>query len=300
MKTQEETAFRTCLRILGHWKKLVKGGQYDAPNSGVGFSYMIEITEDFRREMVDNIRLCPSSEEKKDLIIYYIDEIERKLFKGEEFYDSDNLKEDLPQWASPQFQNSIAEKFPDRIYALFEHVCRIIEDYCKAFKIPLVEICPDRFMAVSHFSRDILTTKDGKSELESPEKFSHPEKLSEYYDTNTARLKDVLKTKGFYNIKMVKALSPGSVQKLIEFLSTNDLPYQIAMLDFLGFIMYLQKEYCDTKRLLYKELGDILGYGERTIQGNVNSLYRSTKDSKNRYTAYRYKETVDKDYQKLK
>jgi hypothetical protein len=273
-------------------------GQYNLSSSAYGFSLMY--AEDFRKELAENILHCPTAEEKKDLIIFIHNEIERKLFKDEVFYDSEIVEYDMPEWANPQFQRSLIKKSPDGIYSLFARMCRIIEDVCKSYKIPVVETCSDRYMALSHFSMNPLLNK-GETKILSSSEFIKEQQLPTEIDmTNTERLKKKLKIHKFYDLKMVKGLPDGAAEKLVELISTHDLPYQIAMLDYLGFINFFEKEYCVTKNILYKDLGVILGYHERTVQGNFNSLYKTTEDSKKRYTAHRYKETVKKDYQTLK
>ena len=61
---------------------------------------------------------------------------------------------------------------------------------------------------------------------------------------NTKRLKNELKKYGFYDLTKVSELRENS-DKLIQLLSDNELPYQIAMLYYLGFLKHLEKEYCN-------------------------------------------------------
>ena len=116
----------------------------------------------------------------------------------------------------------------------------------------------------------------------------------------TSILTEKLNENKFFELEKVNKLNETSKEKLIEFISTNEVPYQIAMFDFLGFITYINKEYCNTKQELNKILAEILNSTERTIKGNISVLNDFSKENKERYTSYNYKETVIIDYQKLK
>lgn len=116
---------------------------------------------------------------------------------------------------------------------------------------------------------------------------------------NSTKLKAVLKKYGFFDLKMVFGLPKESTEKVIEFLISNELPYQISMINFLGFIKHLEKEYF-TKVEVYRFLAEILSTTERAVKGNCNVLNESSKENKKRYTSYLYNKTVQKDYQKLK
>jgi hypothetical protein len=117
--------------------------------------------------------------------------------------------------------------------------------------------------------------------------------------TDELNFKNTLKEVGFFNLKMVKYLPKESIEKLIGFIFSGTFPYQIAMLDYLGFIKQFEKD-CITRTELYKQLGIILSVTDRLVQGNINILLPYSKGNKALYTSYTHKERVENDYQKLK
>lgn len=119
--------------------------------------------------------------------------------------------------------------------------------------------------------------------------------------TETMRLKEELRNYAFFDLKMIKALSAPSVQQLVENISSNKLPYRIAMLAFLGFDTHLLTHYCQhTKNRLNKCLADILNSDSRIVKGQLAVLDPNCKENRSRYTAYAHKELVKKYYERLK
>lgn len=133
-------------------------------------------------------------------------------------------------------------------------------------------------------------------------KITDTNKPSQQAETKTERLKAELGKYGFFELAAVKPLSEPKKQKLIELISSNNLPYCIAMFDYLGYIKHLEKEYFNLKYKLHKEVSRWFNSDKegRAVKGNISSLLKNTTENKGRYTAYKHKETVQKDYQKLK
>ena len=107
---------------------------------------------------------------------------------------------------------------------------------------------------------------------------------------------------GFFNLPKVRALSTNNVAKLSTLITSNKLPYQIAMMHFLGFIEHLEKEHFGSNFKLTKELAKWLGSSKdgRAIKGHINSLLPNSTENLQRYTAHLHKETVQNDYTALK
>jgi hypothetical protein len=72
------------------------------------------------------------------------------------------------------------------------------------------------------------------------------------------------------------------------------------MFEYLGFLKYLKAEYFKTNNKLFKVLADWFKVAERTIKGNINVLSPVSEEDRTRYTADQQKQTVKKDYEKLK
>lgn len=118
--------------------------------------------------------------------------------------------------------------------------------------------------------------------------------------TKTEGLKIEFKKYGFFSLKSLTEFSEIEINNLIKEISIKELPYQIAMVDFLGFINHLENEHCKTKNHLYKLLAKVLTTVDRAVKGNILVLNPKSEENKERYTAHLHKEQVKKDYEKLK
>jgi hypothetical protein len=121
-------------------------------------------------------------------------------------------------------------------------------------------------------------------------------------ETKTEKIKAHLLEYGFFDLPTVKPLTDVSKQKLIDLISANALPYKVAMLEYLGFIKYLERERITTKYKMYRTVSNWLEADKdgRTIRGLLNSLLPRKEKANARYTAYLHKEQVKKDYLLLK
>jgi len=121
-------------------------------------------------------------------------------------------------------------------------------------------------------------------------------------ETKTDKLKAELGKYGFFELPKVKQLSEPNKQSLVELISTNGLPYSIAMFEYLDFLKHLENEHFTAKYKLNKEVAKWFHSDKegRAVKGNISSLSEYSKEDKNKYTAHTHKETVKTDYQKLK
>jgi len=121
-------------------------------------------------------------------------------------------------------------------------------------------------------------------------------------ETKTDKLKAELGEYGFFELPKVKQLSEPNKQSLVELISTNGLPYSIAMFEFLDFLKHLETEHFTTKYKLNKEVAKWFNSDKegRAVKGNISSLSDYSTENKSKYTAHTHKETVKTDYQKLK
>lgn len=115
-------------------------------------------------------------------------------------------------------------------------------------------------------------------------------------------LKEQLSQYGFFELEKVKTLSEQSKVSIIEKIAESGLPYAIAMFDYLQFIRYLEKKHFDSKYKLNREVSKWFDSDKegRAVKGNISSLLKNTTENKDRYTAYKHKENVIKDYELLK
>jgi hypothetical protein len=119
-------------------------------------------------------------------------------------------------------------------------------------------------------------------------------------ETKTDKLKAELVKFGFFELQKVKQLSEPNQQNLFEQISTNDLPFVIAMFEYLGFIKHLKKEHFKTDYKLFKEVASWFKIDERAVKGNIYVLNEASKENRTRYTAHQQKQTVQKNYDLLK
>lgn len=116
--------------------------------------------------------------------------------------------------------------------------------------------------------------------------------------TTSDELKAKLSEHGFFSLATTKDLSLEKQDAMVELLANNDLPYVIAMLDYLGFLAHLSKAYYFKKRDLQKQVSSWF-YSDkdgRTIRGLIDSLVNPT----DRYNAKKYLPQVEKDHKELK
>ena len=89
-------------------------------------------------------------------------------------------------------------------------------------------------------------------------------------------------------------------KSLAKHIFSKKLPYQVAYLDYLGFIENINKNYSKSKTEANKLLSKILDTTERQIRGNVNVLNPNSKEDKTKYTSHLHKDNVEKHYLSLK
>lgn len=118
--------------------------------------------------------------------------------------------------------------------------------------------------------------------------------------TKSEKLQEALSKYGFDNLPKVKELIKSQKEELINKMATNKIPYQIAMLHFLGFIEYMRSNHTRTNEMLFKRLAEILDSPQRSISGNYRVLRPKTDEDTDRYTAHAHIKTVEKDYKTLK
>lgn len=142
-----------------------------------------------------------------------------------------------------------------------------------------------------------------KQPIDSLYYYTNPEALPpQPIKTKADILKEQLSQYGFFELEKVKTLSEQSKVSIIEKIAESGLPYAIAMFDYLQFIPYLEKKHFDSKYKLNREVSKWFDSDKegRAVKGNISSLLKNTTENKDRYTAYKHKENVIKDYELLK
>ena len=114
-------------------------------------------------------------------------------------------------------------------------------------------------------------------------------------------LKSNLYNNGFFELSKVKSLSHDGQSKIIELLTLNETPYNVAMFEFLGYFKYLTNELGYTNTKIHTKLSAFFNVDEQTFKCNMLVLNEKSKLRENiRYTAHLHKEKVKTDYNSLK
>jgi hypothetical protein len=107
--------------------------------------------------------------------------------------------------------------------------------------------------------------------------------------------KDGLKELGFFSLPDIANLNPDNTESFLIKLFKEGNPYKIAMFVHIKFIKHLKTS--DTAEKVYKKLASLLNISDREVKGNVLVLNDKSTESTSRYTSYKFKEQVIKDYQ---
>ena len=118
-------------------------------------------------------------------------------------------------------------------------------------------------------------------------------------ETAQMKLKNRLREYHFFELSKVKQLSNSGQDKLIESINTNEVPYNIAMFNYLGFLDFILKQFSETINDRNNIFAEILHTTTRNIKGNINILNANSKENKERFKAYNYIEITQKDYNYL-
>lgn len=152
-------------------------------------------------------------------------------------------------------------------------------------------IDPDEFLISNKFLEDL------EEEIEQARKKAPS---IQYKSTRTESLKNQLTPYKFFELDKLKDLSHSQTDQLLYLLCKEQLPYQIAMLNFLGFITHVEIQHSTSKTKMYSLVATVLQANGRAVKGNILTLTGYSTEDRDRYTAFLHKEEVEKDYENLK
>jgi len=268
--------------------------------------------EPFSLELENEILNKSSKEQKADLIKRYVS----RLMKSKNHKSGKDIKPDsetkkpaidneeivpeitrLNDLFIMDIQNNLSHelRFQQGCNTLYHLLFDELQKNCSIYDIPFVEICSKLGFPLNtikvHFP---LQDKNNLTETV----IDTPKGACE-------KLKQALLENGFFNLPKVIELNEQSKGELVKLICVNDVPYKIAMFDFLSFIDYFLTEYAATRTEMYKKFAEIFCAGnrpvsERTIQGNINDLSKNSANRDPRYTASIHREEVKNHYETLK
>jgi len=134
--------------------------------AGMDTDFQQEFVEPFRRELGLNLLTKPTFQEKKDLITFYVDELDRVIIISENFKNIqpvDLITDELlaPIWYEGQYESDDEGISEVRAHYLFSLLFVVIQEYCNLYHIPFIEICDDRF-----FNLDVINLEPTKERAE--------------------------------------------------------------------------------------------------------------------------------------
>lgn len=155
-----------------------------------------------------------------------------------------------------------------------------------------IKILKQWFAGEKKYLKEITDVMNSKPQLNQPV----------VKETEAEKLQSYIRQFGFFDLPKIKSITPQKQEELVKLISnSNNLSYQIAMFNFLGFIEHIENNYLPTKYKLYKEISKWFNKDKegRAVKGYINSLAKKN-NSGERYNANNHKEKVQKDYQALK
>ena len=119
--------------------------------------------EPFRRELGLNLLSKPAFQEKKDLIIFYLEEIDRCIIIDRSYNEIEPVNNETdgdiyPIWYNDQYETDDSGIAWVRAHILFARLFDVIQDYCNIYHIPFIEICNERNFILD--SIDLSPTRD--------------------------------------------------------------------------------------------------------------------------------------------
>lgn len=126
--------------------------------------------EPFRRELGLNLLSKSTFQEKKDMIIFYIEEIDHTIFFDRCYDEIEPVNHDTdgfyyPIWYNDQYETDDSGVARVRAHILFSRLFDVIQDYCNIYHIPFIEICNDRNFILNTI--DLSPTRDFEEITES-------------------------------------------------------------------------------------------------------------------------------------
>jgi len=162
------------------------------------------------------------------------------------------------------------------------------------------EILKEKFQVVTNSNEVQQSLKAlSYSGTKSPMSFSQALSKSHILPSKSHILQESFRLNGFFELKKIKELQIDKIDILFDEIYCNDLPFKIAMMDYLGFLKHLSTQYFNTKAELNKFLAKNFNTTDRSVKGNINVLGIYSKEDKERYTAHLFIEKVEKFYQTL-
>jgi hypothetical protein len=250
MKTK---AFDYCLRIFGHWNDpdgKIRNEMYNGPDT-----FIKDFIDPFRRELQKNLLTKKKPNEKKEVVKFYVNELNRTAKILETYFSMDffvlrdeNSKIICRFSTTPEID--MQYKFFEMIYLLYRLVFDEVQVSCNVFEIPFFEICEELNFPLKMISTKITRDYEKKRKVSSSGNSKEPAVLIDSRPIFTPEyilpLFDILK--GFFSdnhqSELLKILQTGGTAEkpLLFRASGNRLADSFKQLYDCGIIKGCQKQ----------------------------------------------------------
>jgi len=234
-------------------------------------------------------------------------ELHAVIIKISEIIKTQNL--DLSQINSPYADFSTDKPFKESVYIIFYLLSALIRCCLEVQQHFLSAIHEDDRMEVADFYTRLLQQQAPAisfiSEIETIQIEETPARLQ---NTENDFATQVLTTKyqsfvntvslyQFMALPKLVALNAQGQNELIYLIINKDVPYSVAMLVHLGFLVKLKQDYSLNNEKIYTHLSKALNSNTRTIKGNCLVLLNpDTNEDKYKYPAENHKKETQNDY----
>ncbi|MDP3643259.1 MAG: hypothetical protein Q8S54_08735 [Bacteroidota bacterium] len=273
----------------------------------------------FFKKLIDNdiTQYCNSlfnetENASSNRIAYRVNKANRELhaviIKIPEIIKTQNL--DLSQINSPYADFSTDKPFKESTYIIFYLLSALIRCCLEVQQHFLSAIHEDDRMEVADFFTRLLQQQapinSFISEIETIQIEETPIKLLQNTEDDFATQVLTTKYHSFVNtvslyqfmaLAKLEALNAQGQNELIYLIINKDVPYAVAMMVHLGYLVKLKQDYSLNKEKIYTHLSKALNSNTRTIKGNCLVLLNpNTNEDKYKYPAENYKKETQNDY----
>lgn len=176
--------------------------------------------EPFRRELGLNLLSKPAFQEKKDLIIFYIEELDHAIFFDRSIDEIEPVNHETdgfyyPIWYNDQYETDDSGVARVRAHILFSRLFDVIQDYSNIYHIPFIEICNDRNFLLHTIdlgrTRDFEEITEGRKAYERllserqpgamPTEIDRPIIVQDFFDEVYEAIRDFFSTEDQINLR---------------------------------------------------------------------------------------------------
>lgn len=116
---------------------------------------------------------------------------------------------------------------------------------------------------------------------------------------NYSRFVNEVKPYIFEDLPKFAQLSKENQKRLITLIVSNELPFAVAMLQFLEYPKRLKEVYSLNKEKQYSHIAKALGFSKRSVKGNFLVLSPNSDEDRSRYTSFQNEKKVEEEYNLL-